>query len=390
MLIKELALRQFRNYKQLKLTPHPGVNLLFGQNGAGKTNLIEGIHYCALGRSHRTSQDREVVQKGQAFAVCEVKVQKGGVTEEISVRLTPDEARKKQVFIGKKRAARLSELMGLLQCVVFSPEDLELVKGGPGERRRFADMLISQLSPAYFLSLQQYQRALEQRNALLRECRRESDISKGVFEAFEMKMAEALAVIVPKRRLILSRLNELAAEKYRNISGKDSEAFQALYQCCLREDGNIAEAAAERWKNARGEDVFRASTGFGCHREEIRLTLNGREMKTFASQGQMRTAALSLKMAQLALYEEKTGEMPVLLLDDVMSELDMNRRTQLLRELKNVQTFVTCTDESDLQGCENRRVYQVAAGEDACAAVTETSEGEAAAETDGEKDPIFL
>ena len=172
MQIETIRLRDFRNYHSLILTPHPGVNILLGQNGSGKTNLLEAVHYCALGRSHRTGLDREVVRKGAMMAASGVTLRKKSGKTEIAVKLTPSEARKKTVFIDCKRAERISALMGHVQCVIFSPEDLMLVKEGPAIRRRMLDMMLSQLSTAYFSALQQYQKALEQRTALLREAKR--------------------------------------------------------------------------------------------------------------------------------------------------------------------------------------------------------------------------
>ena len=167
MIIESLKLHDFRNYEELTLAPHPGINILFGQNGSGKTNLLEAVHYCALGRSHRTSIDREVVRKGAAMAACGVQVRKSGLKVDVAVKLTPGETRKKQIFLDRKRADRISDMMGKLQCVIFSPEDLMLVKEGPSVRRRFLDMLLSQLSTGYFVALQQYNKALEQRTAIL-------------------------------------------------------------------------------------------------------------------------------------------------------------------------------------------------------------------------------
>lgn len=381
MMVESLKLRDFRNYDALELSPHPGVNLLFGQNGSGKTNLLEAVHYCALGRSHRTSQDREVVRKGQPMAAVGVTLQKGGSRHEIAVKLTPTATKCKQVFVNRKRAPRLSDMMGQLQCVIFSPEDLMLVKEGPAVRRRFLDMMLSQLSTPYFLALQQYQKAMEQRNALLREAKRGGRMDASLLDAFEQAMAEPCGISVPQRRRMVARLAAIAQEKYAAISGRDEEAFALFYQCCLPADAAIADKARTALAQARQDDLFRGTTGFGIHREDVSLTLMGREMKLFASQGQIRTAALSMKLAQLELFRQETGEPPVLLLDDVMSELDMTRRTRLLEEIGGVQTFVTCTDESDLAGCHEKRSYQVCLQPGGCAQLHEITAGERVPET---------
>lgn len=376
MIIESLKLHDFRNYENLTMAPHPGINILFGQNGSGKTNLLEAVHYCALGRSHRTSLDREVVRKGAAMGACGVQVRKSNEKVDVAVKLTPGEGRKKQVFLDRKRADRLSDMMGKLQCVIFSPEDLLLIKEGPSIRRRFMDMLLSQLSTNYFLALQQYNKALEQRNAILKEIKRGARHDEAMLDAFEDAMAAPCQTIISLRSQVVEQVAKLAAEKYCAVSGREQESFGMKYDCCLKKVEHIPQQVKTALHANRQEDFFRATTTFGIHREDIDLTLSGREMKLFASQGQIRTAALSMKLAQLEVFKKETGETPVLLLDDVMSELDMNRRTRLLKEISGVQAFITCTDESDLEGCRERRSYQVYAGQDGCAALKEISEGE--------------
>lgn len=377
MIIESLKLHDFRNYEELALSPHPGINILFGQNGSGKTNLLEAVHYCALGRSHRTSIDREVVRKGAVMSACGVQVRKSGLKVDVAVKLTPNEARKKQIFLDRKRSPRLSDMMGQLQCVIFSPEDLMLVKEGPSIRRRFLDMMLSQLSTGYFLALQQYNKALDQRNAILKDMKKGGHCDVAMLDAFEEAMAIPCQTIITMRRKVLEEVAACAAEKYRSISGRDHEAFAMRYICCLNNQDNIADQIKSQLRKNRQEDTFRGTTTFGIHREDIALTLSGREMKLFASQGQIRTAALSMKLAQLEVFRQKTGESPILLLDDVMSELDMTRRTRLLEEISGVQTFITCTDESDLEGCRERRSYQVTTDENGMAHIREISGGEA-------------
>lgn len=389
MIIETLKLKDFRNYEVLTLTPHPGVNLLFGQNGSGKTNLLEAVHYCALGRSHRTSQDKEVVRKGTDAAAIGVTVRKADGRHDTAVKLTPNEIRKKQVFLDGKRAARLSDMMGRLQCVIFSPEDLMLVKDGPSVRRRFLDMMLSQLSTAYFVALQQYQKAMDQRNALLRDARKGARLDRGMIEAFEQGMAVPCEVIIKERRKMLGTISECAARKYEKISGRPGEQFCMQYECCLPDNENITERVFDGLVRSRNDDVYRGSSGFGIHREDIALTLMDREMKLFASQGQIRTAALSIKLAQLEVFRNVTGESPVLLLDDVMSELDMTRRTRLLDEISGVQTFITCTDASDLEGSLEKRSYQVRMTTDMVADIRGISEGEEFINEQSDEDPDF-
>lgn len=379
MIIKSIKLRNFRNYEALELRPHEGVNILFGQNGSGKTNLLEAIHYTALGRSHRTSLDREVVRKNAVCALLNVQLEKKSERMDVGVQLTPDQPKKKTVLIDGKRAPRLSELMGRVQCVIFSPEDLMLIKEGPSHRRRFLDMMLSQLSTAYFIALQQYQKALEQRNAILRAEKKGEACDIGMLDAFEAALAAPCSVIIPYRRRMSLRLAAIAAEKYASISGRAHEPFQVNYQCCLENDWDIAGQIMRQLRQFRQKDIQRGATSFGIHREDLQLTLSGQEMKLFASQGQIRTAALSMKLAQLDVLRTESGEAPILLLDDVMSELDMSRRVHLLQEISDVQTFITCTDASDLEGCYDQRSYRVCTDEQHLAHIVQASTG--AAET---------
>lgn len=374
MKIKELTLRNFRNYDETVLTPHEGVNLFFGANGSGKTNLLEAIHYCALGKSHRIAGDQGVVRTGENFAVCSVDVQSRGVRRNITVRLTPNETAKKVILLDQKQIRRFSDMMGCLQCVIFSPEDLGLIREGPSQRRRYLDMMISQVNRGYFIALQQYRAGLEQRNALLKNMRSDPRQGAGILEVFEQAMALPAAVIVAERKKVIDLLSSLAAETYRSIAGRENENFQVSYHSVFRECENVKDEFIRLQRENREEDLRLGITSAGPHRDDLSLSLNRKNMKIFASQGQIRTGALSLKLAQMKALRSLSGETPVLLLDDVMSELDKERRTRLVQEISDYQTFITCTDESDLELEESRRIYHVHAPE-GTAVLEETGSG---------------
>ncbi len=359
MIIEKLTLRNFRNYDDIVLTPHEGVNLFFGENGSGKTNLLEAIHYCALGKSHRITGDQSAVRIGETFSVCDVRILTKGIHREITVRLIPNEQNKKTVLLDQKQIKRFSELMGCLQCVIFSPEDLGLVREGPSLRRRFLDMMISQINRNYFIALQQYRSALEQRNALLKRIGRNLEKNQGMLDVFEQTMAAPVSVIIMERKKIVGLLSDLASSTYREISGRDEETFSVSYHSSFLESGNIEEDFIRTLKNNREEDLRFGVTTAGPHRDDLVLSLNRKNMKGYASQGQVRTAALSLKLAQMKAFRKISGETPVLLLDDVMSELDKSRRMRLLEAIRDYQTFITCTDKSDLDAEENSRIYHV-------------------------------
>lgn len=358
MIITEIQLKQFRNYEGIAFAPSPGVTVLYGPNGVGKTNLLEAIHLCALGRSHRLSQDKELIRKGKEAAVCQVTCRRRDGMHQVGVKLTPSQARKKQICINGKKALRIGEMMGHVTCVMFSPEDLQLVKEGPALRRRFLDMQISQAQPAYFYDLQRYTQALNQRNILLRQMKGNLNAAeKAMLPVWEEQLARNGLNIIVRRRRFMAELSPMAREKYAAISGRDWEVFEAAYKCCLPSEKLEDMMAA--YDKGRDEDIRRGTTSFGPHREDMILTLSGRDMKTFASQGQIRTAALALKLSELELLTRWSGEAPALLLDDVMSELDARRRALLLDHIKGVQTFVTCTDESDLAGAQAQQKVKI-------------------------------
>ena len=359
MTIEKMELIHFRNYEKLELQPHPEINLFFGENGSGKTNLLEAIHFCSLGKSHRLSQDANAVLIGEKAAAVRVEVRSRLSRSRIEIRLSPGEENIKSVWIDGNRASRLSEMMGLLRCVIFSPEDLNLIREGPAVRRRFLDMMISQISRPYFIALQQYRTAMNHRSAILRTARLENRPVSGMIEDFEQAMSDYAETIYRERFGHERFLSEMANEMYREISGREQETFQIQYRSYLKSERDGSPSLKEALRDCREEDMKNGTTSVGPHRDDLSLMLNSRNMKNYASQGQMRTGALSLKLAQLKVIQKVTGENPVLLLDDVMSELDPERRSNLLHILQDTQTFITCTDRSDLSDYIHYRTYQV-------------------------------
>ena len=372
MVIRQLKLADYRNYPCVTLSPSAGITVFHGSNGAGKTNLLEAIHLCCLGRSHRTSQDRELIRKGCESASIQVQVMRADGRRDVMVKLWSSQKRAKQIFLNAKPAARIGELMGHINCVMFSPEDLELIKDGPAQRRRFMDMQLSQLRPSYFYSLQKYVSTLNQRNALLRAMAAPGGNKNpaGQLEVWDEQLAKEGANIVSQRRWFAEIVKEEAEKNYEHISGSKEEIFQAEYIGPLSKADKLVEVMLEGLYKTRREDMRRCTTQFGPHRDDLLLTIQGRDMKNFASQGQMRTAALALRLSQLTLMKTESGEAPVLLLDDVMSELDPKRRALLLLRIEGVQTFVTCTDRSDLSGAKAQAMIEVGCDkETGCAAL---------------------
>ena len=356
MRITGLRLRDFRGYQQVLLTPPEGVTMLVGENGAGKTNLLEAVHLCCVGRSHRTAQDKEMIRKGQETAAVQLTVEKNDGRHEVGVRLFENARKRKVVFVNGKTASRLGELMGHATCVIFSPEDLSLVKEGPGTRRKFLDMLLSQQQKAYFYALQTYTNALKQRNALLKQ----GDLRQ--LQAWDDQLALSAAPVVRLRRAACEQLHQKAQTHYRYIGGREEEIFSMAYRGPLADSANIGEDMLKGLRETREEDIRRQTTSFGPHRDEIELSLSGELLKSFGSQGQMRTAALSMKLAAFDLLEAVQGEPPLLLLDDVLSELDPDRRRRLIARIGRAQALLTCTDPTDYIGARPACVLRVQNG----------------------------
>lgn len=359
MVIERMELHHFRNYDNLILNPHEGINIFFGQNGSGKTNLLEAIHYCSLGKSHRISQDINAVMMDEPGASCRMMIRSSFGRKEVEVRLRPGDDSIKSVWIDQKKAARLSEMMGVLRCVMFSPEDLELIRGGPQVRRRFLDMMISQISRTYFIALQQYRIALNQRNAILRQARAENRNPDPMISDFEAAMSEHAEVICREREKYIRMIAENGKRIYCQISGKTQEEFHISYRGSMKWNQSDLFPMKSLLEECREEDLRQGSTSVGPQRDDLLLSMNQKSMKLYASQGQMRTGALSLKLSQLQIFQQMTGEKPVLLLDDVMSELDLDRRMNILKMIDGVQTFITCSDEGDLAEYQNHRTCQV-------------------------------
>ena len=340
MIVTSIKLNQFRNYEALALQPHERLTALVGQNAQGKTNIVEAVYLLATGRSHRTSRDGELIQWGKEGAYLRIDVRRS-IEHRLEMRIV--RGGRKQIKKDGAPLRRMGELMGCLNVVMFSPEDLRLVKDGPGERRRFMDVLLCQIRPAYFYALSNYQRALSQRNALLKEVGFKKQ-GEEVLEVWEEQLARSGALICLHRAQLMELLLPLAQEMHGRVSGGREELsvqYEPNVSASTLED--CVEALLEALRRERPDDLRRGLTGKGPHRDDISLRLNGCDLRAFGSQGQQRTAALALKLAELQAMERDTGHSPVLLLDDVMSELDETRQSLLLRSIEKYQTILTCT-----------------------------------------------
>jgi DNA replication and repair protein RecF len=356
--ITRIRLKNFRCYAEVELKPREGVTALFGDNAQGKTSLLEAVALCCTGRSHRTTRDRELLRISSVQGYVCVEAERTDGPHEVEITLSA--AERKAIKVNGSVISRSGELMGHVNGVMFAPEDLRMVKDGPSERRRFADMELSQISPMYYYALQRYNRALNQRNHLLREMIGKPSLRSTLTE-WDGQLAANGAEIMRRRRGFLEKIGREARANHHEISG-GREDFSVRYRPSVDSDADgvrLVEDISEALYSARETDARRMTTTVGPHRDDVELLLSGLEARVFASQGQQRTAALSLKLSELSVMKDETGEWPVLMLDDVMSELDPTRRALLLARLKKVQTFITCTDPNDLSGAEAGYAYKV-------------------------------
>ncbi len=357
MIITRAQLTGFRSYEACELAPCEGVNVLLGDNGQGKTNVLEALYVCCTGRSHRTRQDRDLIRWGADFAAVRVQALRRDGTHEVELVLPA--LGRRRIKVSGQEVSRSGELLGHVTGVLFSPEDLRTVKDGPAERRRFVDMALSQIRPAYYYALQRYARALRQRGEALRVAAAQPAYL-ATLDAWDEQLAAAGAELVRHRREYIEKLSRMAAETHRDIAD-DREKLEIRYLPSVPDGGDV-QANLEALFGARETDLRRMTTSVGAHRDDVQILVEGRDVRAFGSQGQQRTAALSMRLSELEVMREQLGEWPMLMLDDVMSELDPGRRRQLVSRLKGIQTFITCTDAEDLAGAEVGKAWRVESG----------------------------
>ncbi|WP_315440232.1 DNA replication/repair protein RecF [uncultured Selenomonas sp.] len=349
MQITELTLRSYRSYETLYLAFDPGVQIFLGANAQGKTNIIEALYYAAFGRSHRTSSDAELIRVGADGAYIGLSFRRHDVPGELSFTFARG-ARRRITYAGE--SLRQRDLVGILPMVLFSPEDLFLVKGAPALRRRYLDAELSQASPAYYGELLRYTRILKQRNAVLKDIR-ERLAAPDDLPPWDAQLARSAAYIVTRRIAAVAQLGALSARVQAVLAA--GEELALAYEIAGAGAEDFAEddmtESLHVWYNkmlceGRARDIARAATGVGPHLDDLVLRVGGMSLRSYGSQGQQRTGALALKLAELFYLQENIGEAPILLLDDVMSELDADRRRALLDFIRHehIQTFITATD----------------------------------------------
>lgn len=332
MYIKELSLKDFRSYKELNIALDHGINIFRGDNAQGKTNILEAIYLCATARSHRTHKEKEIIMWNEESAHVKLRIQKKYVEDSIDFHLSQ---RAKSALINKMPIGKLGELFGCLNIVMFSPEDLQLIKNSPKERRRFLDIELCQIDNLYYYALRQYHKVLKQRNLALKQLYKQNDYS--MLDVWDIQLEEYAMTVIDKRVAFIEELNEIASQIHRDISGRKEE-LQIVYLPSAEK-----KEFTEKLRKSRDKDVLYQTTSIGPHRDDLKFLINDMDVKTYGSQGQQRTVVLSMKLAELKIMKKYVGEEPVLLLDDVLSELDENRQKDLFKYTENIQTLITCT-----------------------------------------------
>lgn len=398
MHIKEIQLTNFRNYQQLSARFDPGVNLFYGQNAQGKTNLLESIYLTSMGKSFRTAKDRDMIRFGADFFRIKVTAVRED-SEEITVELAVNGQGKKGIKINGIKAKKLSQLFENIYMVIFSPEDLKIVKDEPEKRRKFIDRELCQIKPSYYSSLSQYKKALMQRNTYLKEPK----IDETILDIWDLKLAQYGSRIIKDRAAFVKKLDKISSQIHSSITGS-REHLRVFYEPsvwqgeggrsgepCRIEDSlsrqahgenspcfpnqsdlipempditSIQEAFYGELKKNRKKDQKIRTTSKGPHKDDICLQIGDMDIRSFGSQGQQRTAALSLKLSEIRLIKNETGENPILLLDDVLSELDSQRQQYLISSLEDTQIFITATELSEKveQGLEQIRHFHISGG----------------------------
>lgn len=350
MKLTELNLHHFRNYDEAQVEFSPQINVLIGENAQGKTNLLESIYVLAMTRSHRTNNDRELIEFGKDAAQIRGTVQRelGSLKLELDIGKHGKKAKANHL-----EKARLSEYLGQLNVILFAPEDLALVKGAPTVRRRFIDMEFGQVSPKYLHDLTQYRDILKQRNRYLKQLQSHEAQDQLYLEVLSEQLAAVGGAIISQRVKFLSELEGYAQELHQSITqGRENLTFEyssAVKDASALTEVELSEALMDLYRQNQSKEIFQGTTLYGPHRDDVRFLINHKNVQTYGSQGQQRTTALSVKLAEIDLMKNQTGEYPILLLDDVLSELDGARQTHLLKTIQDkVQTFLTTPGLSDV------------------------------------------
>lgn len=357
MYVKKLKLINYRNYENLEIDLGKRVNVFMGDNAQGKTNILEAIYYCGFAKSHRTSKDKELINWNGDISFISVDVARDRLDKKIDINILKDG--KKVIRVNSIKINKIGELFGTFNVVMFSPEDLKIIKDSPGVRRKFIDMELCQLDSKYYYNLVQYNKVMNERNIVLKN----KNLDLNMLDIYDLQLAKFGSYIIEKRLAYLESLNKYSEDIHKDItSGKEIIEFK--YNSTVKNLNNIQDEFYKTLIKNRKRDVDKGITSHGPHRDDFFVYINNVDTKSFGSQGQQRTAVLTMKFASLRIIKEITGEYPVLLLDDVLSELDFNRKRYILKSINDIQTIITCTGIEDLDDYLNKdsKLFKVKEG----------------------------
>ena len=352
MYIKNIELQNFRNYEKQNIELNKNINIIYGDNAQGKTNILEAIFLCGFGKSFRTNKEKELIQFEKERTCVEVEYEKKDRDGKIKV----DISNRKQVMVNGVKIKKLSELLGNINLVIFTPDDINILKNGPANRRRFLDMMIGQLRPNYVYNLNMYMKTLEQRNNYLRQIKEENK-SQEMLEIWDEKLAEYGEKIYLYRVEFVDKIIEKINIIHQKITDQKEKLEIQYTSDCMNK-----EMYLELLKQRRKLDIIKGFTTKGIHRDDFMVFINEKEVNIYGSQGQNRTVILSLKLAELNVVYDEIGEYPILLLDDFMSELDETRRKNFLNNIENTQVIITGTEKIDIPNL-NYNLYHIKKGE---------------------------
>lgn len=355
MVIESIELHNFRNYEALSMEFDRGTNILYGDNAQGKTNVLEAVYLSGTSKSHKGSKDREMIRFGMEECHIKTIVSKKDIPYRIDIHLKKNRA--KGIAVNRIPIKKASELFGIVNIVVFSPEDLNIIKSGPQERRRFIDLELCQLDKLYVYHLVNYNKILNQRNQLLKDLPIRPELLE-TLDIWDMQLVEYGRKIIERRESFISSLNEIISDIHGKLTGEREELHIFYEPSCKKEE---LEAVLKR---NRERDIRQKMTNSGPHRDDISFYIKENDLRKYGSQGQQRTAALSLKLAEIKIVKKIIQDEPILLLDDVLSELDSKRQNHLMNHINDTQTIITCTglDEFIQNRFEINRIYRIVNG----------------------------
>ena len=351
MYIEEIKLKNFRNYISQEIKLKNGINLFYGNNAQGKTNVIESIFLCSMGKSFRARREKELINFNEKDSQIEIKYNKKDRDGKIKYIIGEN----KNIFINNVQIKKMSEILGNINIVLFSPEDINIIKDGPSNRRKFLNMLISQLRPNYIYTYNLYLKTLEQRNTYLKNITIENK-NDDLLDIYDEKLAQYGIIVNNYRNEFINKIKEKIGDIHKKVTKEKEEIKIKYISDCFEKEKFLKEL-----KNNRNQDIQKGHTTLGIQRDDIYFFINGKKIDVYGSQGQQRTSILSLKLAELEIINDEIGEYPILLLDDFMSELDEERRLNFLKNIENTQIIITCTDDINIENVEINK-YEVREG----------------------------